>query len=235
MTHKTYFYNFFGALAAATSDDEFLAFATATLANLQREAATYAPEIAYLEPQVAQLRATHQARGVVGKSATATDLRGAVRAFLAWAKLTNTTKVFPAFPDRKQRERIDIFPGGMDTLYRADHANLLKRAQYYLHKISGPYGAQTGVTPAQAAEQYAALETALTNRTTDAATTRGHSAAIDEQEEVVCLGLYRAYARLLNVYFEHPAQAYTYFPFPHTTGQPEDANLPSLPKAHPAD
>ena len=235
MTHKTYFYNFFVALAAATSDDEFLAFAEAALANLQREAATYAPEIAYLEPQVEQLRTTHQARGVNGKSATATDLRGAVRAFLAWAKLTNTTKVFPAFPDRKQKERVDIFPGGMDALYRADHTNLLKRAQYYLDKISGPYAAQTGITPAQATAQYALLEAALTNRTTDAATRRGHSAAIDEQEEVVCVGLYRAYTRLLNVHFEHPAQAYTYFPFPHTTGQPEDANLSSLPKTHPAD
>lgn len=235
MTHKTYFYNFFVALAAALSDDEFLAFADAVLANLKQEAAAYAAEIAYLEPQVEKLRAAHQARGVAGRSASVTDLRGAVRAFLQWAKLTNTTKIFPAFPDRKQKERVDIFPGGMDALYRADQTNILKRATYYLDKISVTYAGQTGVTPAQAKAQYDLLEEALTNRTTAVADKRGHSAAIDEQEAVVCVGLYRAYTRLLNAYFEQPEQAYAYFPFPKTTGQPEDANLPSTPKAHPAD
>ena len=235
MTHKTYFYNFFVALAAALSDDEFLAFSDAVLANLKRDPAKYATEIAYLEPQVEKLRAAHQARGMEGKSATVTDLRGAVRAFLQWAKLTNTTKIFPAFPDRKQKERVDIFPGGMDALYRADQTNILKRAKYYLDKISVTYAAQTTITPAAAKTQYDALEAALTKRTTATADKRGHSVAIDEQEEIVCVGLYRAYTRLLNEYFEQPEEAYTYFPFPQSTGAPEDANLPSLPKVHPTD
>lgn len=235
MTHKTYFYNFFVALAAALSDDEFLAFSDAVLANLKREAAKYATEIAYLEPKVEALRAAHQTRGLEGKSATVTDLRGVVRAFLQWVKRTNTVHVFPAFPDRKQKERIDIFPGGMDALYRADQTNILKRAKYYLDKISGTYGAQTNVTPAEAQAQYAAIEAALTRRTTAVADKRSLSLAVDEQEAIVCVGLYRAYTRLLNEYFEQPLEAYTYFPFPQSTGQPEDANLPSLPKDHPAD
>jgi hypothetical protein len=235
MTHKTFFNNFFVALAAAMSDDEFLAFSDAVLANLKRDAAKYSPEIAYLEPQVAQLRVGHQARGLEGKSATVTDLRGAVRAFLAWAKHTNVTKVFPAFPDRKQSERIDIFPGGMDTLYRADQTNILKRAKYYLEKISVTYGAQTGVKDADAQAQYEALEKALTKRITSVADKRASSVAIDERETIVCVGLYRAYTRLLNEHFEQPEEAYTYFPFPQSTGKPEDANLSSLPKDHPTD
>lgn len=235
MTHKTYFYNFFVALAASLSDDDFLAFTEAVLVNLRREPVRYAAEIAYLEPQAAKLRAAHLARGTEGKSATVTTLRNAVREFLQWAQLTNTTHVFPAFPDRKQKERVDIFPGGMDALYRADQSNILKRAKYYLDKISLTYGDKTKVSAEEAAAQYKKIEDALTGRTGAVAEKRGISAAIDEQKLVVCVGLYRAYTRLLNEHFEQPEMAYTYFPFPQSTGQADDANLVSLPKAHPAD
>lgn len=235
MTHKTYFQNFFIALCAALSDDEFLAFADTTLANLERDAAAHAPDIAYLAPLVEKLRTAHAQRGPQGKSATAASLRGAVKNFLAWAKLTNTTKVFPAFPDREQKERIAIFPGGMGALYHADQTNILKRAKYYLDRISGTYGPETKVTPAEADAEYEKLENALTSRTTDHATRQEGSAAVDAEELKVCVGLYRAYAGLLHEHFENPELAYTYFPFPNTQGAAADDNLPALPAApHPA-
>lgn len=235
MTHHTYFINFFVPLCAALNDDEFLAFAEATLANLAQATPVPTDDLAYLTPLVAQLRAAHEQRGPQGKSATAVTLRTAVKNFLAWAKLTNTTKVFPAFPDREQAERIAIFPGGMDALYRADYSNVLKRAKYYLDKISDTYGAQTKVTAPQAQAQYAALEAALTGRTTDYAGQRQASAAVDAEELSVCTGLYRAYAGQLHQHFGQPALAYALFPFPQAQGTPADANLPKLPAPpHPA-
>jgi hypothetical protein len=228
MTHKTYFQNFFVALCAALSDDEFLAFAETTLANLERDAAN-AADAAYLAPLIDKLRAAHEQRGPQGKSATAATLRDAVKSFLTWAKLTNTTKVFPAFPDRNQTERVNIFPGGMDALYHADQHNILKRAKYYLDKIGTTYGAQTKVTPAEAAAEYQKLVDALEGRTTDYATRQEGSVAVDAEELKVCLGLYRAYTGLLHAHFEHPERAYAYFPFPNTQGTPNDSNLPALP------
>lgn len=235
MTNKTYFANFFGPLCASLSDDEFLAFAAAVLANLQADAQTDPDDRKTLDAQVAALRAAHTQRGVGGKSASTATLRTAVREFLAWAKLTNVQKVFPAFPDRQQAERIDIFPGGMDALYQADKSNILGRARYYLDKISGTYGKQTGLTAADATAQYDKLAAALTGRTTAEADKRGGSAAVDEEEATVCGGLYRAYAGLLHRYYAQPERAYAYFPFPDSTGTPADGNLPSLPKPHPAD
>ena len=236
MTHKTYFQNFFVALCAALSDDEFLAFAETTLANLERDAATHAADIAYLTPLLDSLRTAHAQRGPQGQSATAATLRTAVKNFLTWAKLTNTTKVFPAFPNEMQAERLDIFPGGMSTLYHATQANILSRAKYYLDKISITYGTQTHVTPAEAGTEYQKLKAALTGRTTDHATRQEGSAAVDAEELRVCLGLYRAYTGLLHEHFENPELAYAFFPFPQTTGTPADANLPSLPAVpHPTD
>jgi hypothetical protein len=229
MTHKTYFQNFFVALCAALSDDEFLAFSDTTLANLGRDAAVHAADIAYLTPLVEGLRAAHAQRGPQGKSATAATLRTAVKNFLAWAKLTNTTKVFPAFPDETQPERIDIFPGGMSALYQANQSNILQRAKYYVDKVGTTYGAQTKVAATEAAAEYQKLDDALTGRTTEHATRQEGSAAVDAGEFKVCLGLYRAYAGLLYEHFEHPERAYAYFPFPNTTGTPADGNLPSLP------
>ena len=236
MTNQTYFANFFEPLCAALSDDEFLAFADTTLANLKRDAPAHADDIAYLEPLVVKLRAAHVARGPQGKSATAATLAGATRAFLAWARLTNTTKVFAAFPDPKQAERIDIFPGGMDALYHANQTNVLDRAKYYLTKIGTTYTTQTKVTAAQAQAQYDALSTALTTRRSHTTDVRQGSAAVDAEELAVCDGLYRAYAGLLHQHYDRPAMAYAYFPFPETTGTPADGNLPSQPPTpHPAD
>jgi hypothetical protein len=235
MTNKSYFFNFFIPLCASLSDDEFLAFAEAVLANLQKDPNANADDIAVLEPPVEKLRAAHTKRGVGGKSASVATLKTVVREFLQWAKLTNVQKVFPAFPDRKQTERIDIFPGGMDALYRADQTNILGRAKYYLDKISGTYGKQTGITAADAAKQYKALEEALSGRTTDAASRRGGAVAVNAEEETVCDGLYRAYAGLLHQHYEQPELAYSYFPFPNSTGTVADGNLASLPKPHPAD
>ena len=230
MTHKTYFQNFFVALCAAQSDDEFLAFADTVLANLQRDAAAHADDVAYLAPLVARLHTAHAQRGPQGQSATAATLRTAVKNFLAWAKLTNTTKVFPAFPNELQAERIAIFPGGMSALYQANQTNILGRAKYYLDQIGTTYGTQTKVTPTEAAAEYKKLEDALTGRTTDHATRQEGSAAVDAEELKVCVGLYRAYTGLLHAHFEHPEVAYTFFPFPQTTGTVTDGNLPSLPK-----
>jgi hypothetical protein len=124
----------------------------------------------------------------------------------------------------------------MDTLYQADQTNILTRAKYYLDRISGTYGSQTKVTAAEAATQYQTLEAALTGRTTEHADQKEGSAAVDAEEQAVCRGLYRAYAGLLHLHFDHPELAYAYFPFPKTTGTAADANLPSLPiGAHPAD
>jgi len=229
MTHATYFQNFFVPLCAALNDDEFLAFADATLANLRRDAPAHADEVAYLAPLVERLRTAHEQRGPQGKSASAATLRTAVKTFLAWAKLTNTTRVFPAFPDRAQPERLAIFPGGMDALYRADYTNLLARAKYYLDAISDTYGAQTRVSAAEADAQYQALARALTSRTTHVADTREAAAAVDAEEQTVCTGLYRAYAGLLHQHFAQPERAYAYFPFPQMQGEPADANLPALP------
>ena len=235
MTHKTYFQNFFVALCAALSDDEFLAFADTALANLRRAAAAaHANDAASLAPLVEKLRQAHQQRGPQGLSATAATLRTAVKNFLAWAKLTNTTKVFPAFPNETQAERIAIFPGGMSALYQANQANVLGRAKYYLDQIGTTYGAQTKVTPAEAAAEYQKLVDALTGRVTDHATRQEGSAAVDAEELKVCVGLYRAYAGLLHEHVENPEMAYAFFPFPQTTGTPADGNLPSLPAApHP--
>jgi|GEM_PF-2669279 len=235
MTNKTYFTNFMVPLCASLSDDAFLAFAEAVLANLKNDPKADPADVAALEETVGELRAAHDKRGQGGKVATAATLQRAVRTFLQWAQLTNVQKVFPAFPDRKQAERIDIFPGGMDALYRATQTNILSRAKYYLDKISTTYGAKTGITPAVAAAQYKTLEDALTGRTTHSSEVRSGSAAVDAEEEVVCEALYRAYAGLLHRHYEHPEQAYVYFPFPNSTGTPADGNLASLPKGHPAD
>jgi hypothetical protein len=235
MTHKTYFQNFFVALCAALSDDEFLAFADTVLANLGRDAAAHADDTAFLQPLVDKLRAAHEQRGPLGKSVTAATLGQAVKKFLAWAKLTNTTKVFPAFPDSAQKERIDIFPGGMTALYQANQSNILKRAKYYTDKVSTTYGPQTLVDAKVAATEYKELEEALTGRTIDHATRQEGSAAVDAEELKVCGGLYRAYTGLLHEHFENPEVAYAFFPFPNSTGTAADANLPSLPPApHPA-
>lgn len=235
MTHSTYFQNFFVALCAALSDDEFLAFADTVLANLQRDDKAHAEDLAYLEPLVAQLHKAHAQRGPLGKSATAATLGQAVKSFLAWAKLTNTTKVFPAFPDAAQAERIAIFPGGMDALYQAKQSNILERAKYYTDKIGTTYGKQTKVDAQEAASHYQALQDALTDRRTDSANKKEGAAAVDKEEEAVCEGLYRAYAGLLHQHFDHPELAYAYFPFPKTTGTAADGNLPKLPAApHPA-
>jgi hypothetical protein len=235
MTNKTYFSNFFVALCASLSDDAFLAFAEATLANLQNDSKADAEDVALLAETVTTLRAAHGQRGPGGKVATAATLQQAVRQFLQWAQLTNVQKVFPAFPDRKQTERIDIFPGGMEALYRATQQNILGRAKYYLDKISHTYGKQTGITPEVAAARYKTLQDALTGRTTHAAEVRNGIAAVDAQEEDVCEALYRAYAGLLHRHYATPELAYAYFPFPNGTGALADGNLPALPKSHPAD
>lgn len=235
MTNKTYFINFFDALAASQSDDEFLAFAEASLANLKREAAVYAAEIVLLEPLVQELRARHTQQGERGKSATAASLKKVVREFLQYVKLTNTTKVFPAFPDRTQTERIDIFPGGMDNLYQADNTNILSRATYYLDKITGLYGAQTGVPASDATTWKKKIKDAIEGRTTDASGQRQVSAAIDEQEMKVCDGLYFAYTGVQRQHYLQPEAGHAYFPFPNSTGDAtKDDNLASLPFAHPA-
>lgn len=235
MTNKTYFSNFFVPLCASLNDDEFLVFAEGVVTNLQQGGADSPDDLAVLKPQVEKLRAAHAQRGMGGKSASVVTLKQTVREFLQWAKLTNVQRVFPAFPDREQAERIDIFPGGMDALYRADQTNILSRAKYYLDKISGTYGQQTGVTAAEAAAKYAALEEALTNRINATADKRSGSAAVGAEELTVCGGLYRAYAGLLHQHYERPEMAYAYFPFPNTTGSAADGNLVSLPKPHPAD
>ena len=233
MTHKMFFQNFFEALAASVSDDAYLAFAVTVLANLDADGG-YPAEADFLRAQVAELKKQHQARGVVGgKVASSAVFQKAVRNFLAWAKLTNTTKVFPAFPDRNQSERIDILPGGMDYLYQADNSNVVERATYYLTKISKNYGPQTKVTPAEAAAQLKLLADANTGNTTTKTGTKKASAAIDSQELVVADGLYRAYTAALARHWEAPMQAYALFPFPNTTGGPEDGNLPSLPTTPP--
>ena len=235
MTHHSYFFNFFVPLCASLSDDEFLAFADTALANLKRDPAAHADDIAYLAPLVEKLRAAHVQRGPQGHSATAATLRTAAKNFLAWAKRTNTTHVFPAFPDEAQAERLDIFPGGMSALYQANQSNILKRAEYYLTKIGTTYGAQTKVDAKEAAAQLQLLDDALKGRTTDHATRQEGSAAVDAEELRVCTGLYRAYAGLLHQHFDHPEQAYATFPFPRTTGTAADGNLPALPPApHPA-
>jgi hypothetical protein len=235
MTHKTYFQNFFVPLCASLSDDEFLAFADTVLANLRRDAATNAADLAFLAPLVERLREAHVARGPLGKAATTTTLGQAVKNFLAWVKLTNTTKVFPAFPDRAQAERVDIFPGGMDALYHASQANILERAEYYVKRVSGKYAAQTQVAPTEAQAQYQLLEDALLKRRTDVTGQREGAAAVDAEELAVCGGLYRVYAGLLHAHSDNPALAYASFPFPQTTGAADDDNLPSLPPApHPA-
>ncbi|MGY3091175.1 hypothetical protein ACVWYF_004241 [Hymenobacter sp. UYAg731] len=235
MTHKTYFQNFFVPLCAALSDDEFLAFAETVLANLGRDAHAHAEDLAYLTPLVENLRKAHEQRGPQGKSATAATLRDAVKNFLAWAKLTNTTKVFPAFPNAAQQERIDIFPGGMEALYQAKNSNILERAKYYTDKIGTTYGSLTKVTANEAAAEYQKLDDALQGRRTDSADKKEGAAAVDAQEEAVCRGLYFAYTGLLRQHFEHPEKAYTYFPFPQTTGTAADGNLPQLPAPpHPA-
>ena len=235
MTNKTYFNNFFVALCASLSDDDFRAFAEATLANVQQDQDADAADVAALTDTLEQLRTAHAQHGVGGKAASVAVLRQAVRGFLQWARLTNVQKVFPAFPEPRQAERIDIFPGGMDALYRADQTNILARAKYYLDKISGPYGQQTGVTPATAAAQYQQLQDALTGRTTHAAEVRTGSAAVDAQEQAVCGALYRTYAGLLHRHYAQPERAYAYFPFPNSTGTATDGNLASRPKPHPAD
>ena len=233
MTHKTYFQNFFLALAASLSDDDFRAFAEAVLANLDKDG-SHVAEADFLRAQVADLHTQHQARGVVGgKVASAAVLQAASRKFLKWAQLTNTTKVFPAFPDRNQPERIAILPGGMDYLYQADTSNIVERAGYYLTKISQTYGPQTKVTAAEAAAQLALLTQAGTGNATGKADTKKAAAALDAQEEVVCGGLYRAYAALLAKHWAAPLQAYALFPFPNTAGGPEDGNLPALPTGPP--
>ena len=170
-----------------------------------------------------------------GKSASAATLRTAVRDFLAWVKLTNVQKVFSAFPDRSQAERINIFPGSMDALYRADQTNILARAKYYLDKLSSPYRAKTGITAAEAAAQYHPLEAALAGRTTATADKRGGAVAVDAEEAATCEALYRAYAGLLHRHYAQPERAYAYFPFPSSTGIAADANFSSLGKAHLAD
>jgi hypothetical protein len=230
MTHHVYFRNFFLALAASQSDDEFLAFAEAVLANLEKDPEATADAV-FLKPLVADLRKAHAQRGPVGTPVvSAATLRGAVKEFLAWVQFTNTTKVFPVFPKRYQIERLDILPGGMTHLYEADHTNILERARYYLDKVGTTYASQTTVTAADAQAQYDKLVVALTGRSTDEAKRRQGAAAVDEEEENVCRGLYRAYAGLLYRYPEQPEQAYAMFPFPNTTGDPAtDDNLPSLP------
>ncbi|MDO7873523.1 hypothetical protein Q5H93_02180 [Hymenobacter sp. ASUV-10] len=235
MTNKTYFVNFFVPLCASLSDDAFLAFAEAALANLQNDPEADAEDVKALAETVARLRAAHTQRGQGGKVAAAATLQQAVRSFLQWAQLTNVQKVFPAFPDRQQAERIDIFPGGMAALYQANQKNILGRAKYYLDKISQTYGGKTGITPEVAAAQYKTLENALTGRTTHSSEVRSGAAAVDAEEEVVCGALYRAYAGLLHRHYATPELAYAYFAFPQSTGTPADGNLPNLPKTHPAD
>lgn len=234
MTNKTYFTNFFVPLCASLSDDEFLAFAEAVMANLQQDAKAHADDLGVLGPQVVALRAAHTQRGVGGKSASTVALRQAVRQFLDWVKLTNVQKVFPAFPDRQQAERVAIFPGGMDALYQANQSTILGRAKYYLDQVSGPYGKQTGVSAADAAAHYQVLSDALKGRTTTVADQRGNSAAVDAEEHTVCEGLYRAYAGLLHQYYAQPDMAYAFFPFPDSTGTAADGNLAALPQVHPA-
>lgn len=229
MTHKTYFRNFFVALAAALSDDDFLAFAEKVLANLDADPAAKA-DADYLRPLVAALRQAHQARGPLqGASPTGATLRQTVREFLAWARLTNVQKVFPAFPDRNQAERLDIFPGGMEYLYQADYNNIGERAARYVERISRTYGAKTGVSAAEADARLATLTQALGGHNQAGTARRGGAVAVDAQEEDVCQGLYRAYAGLLYRHFERPELAYAAFSFPQSTGTPDDDNLPSLP------
>ncbi len=235
MTHKTYFANFFLALCASQSDDAFLAFAETVLTNLKRDPAANAADISLLEPLVKALQTAHQQRGPQGKAGSTVTLGGAVKNFLAWAQLTNTTKVFPAFPNREQAERVDIFPGGMDALYHANQKNILERAKYFLTKIGTTYTAQTKVTAAEAAAQYKTLEDALTGRRTASTAKKEGSAAVDEEEKAVCEGLYFVYGGQIRQHYQQPELAYAMFPFPQTTGDHADANLPSLPPVpHPA-
>lgn len=229
MTHTSFFQNFFVPLCASLSDDEFLAFASTVLANLERPGADPAGDAPALKPLVEKLQAAHEQRGPQGKSAPVATLAQATRSFLAWVKLTNTTRVFPAFPSATQPERLAIFPGGMDTLYKANQSNILERAKYYLDKVSASYGKQTGVAVADADAQYALLEAALTSRRTHGTAVREGSAAVDVEEAAVCGGLYLVYTGLLRQHHAQPEQAYAYFPFPRSKGQADDANLPSLP------
>ena len=227
MQYQSYYFNFFTALGASLSDDDFLAFVRQTYANLLADPAQ-AARAARLKPFLDAQTAARQAAGTGGKSGKTATLGQTIRAFFAWVRLTNATTVFAKFPFPTMEERLTILPKGVSGLYDADHSELLAEATTYVEGLK-KYGATLGATAGQEGDAWLTkLKTALEGRGTQVKDTKSASTALDDAELKTCAVLFGIHGGLLEDHAESPKLAAAFFPYPDSVGTdaPDPAKVP---------
>ena len=231
MQYQSYYFNFFTALAASLSDDDFLTFVRQTYANLLAEPAQ-AARAARLKPLLDAQNAARQAAGTGGKSGKAATLGQTIRAFYGWVRLTNATTVFAKFPLPTMEERIQILPKGNTGLYQADHSELLAEATVYVDGLQ-KYKATLGDAAGTEGDAWLLkLKNALSGRGNEEKDLKAASTSLDDAEKAACVVLFGIHGGLLETYFESPMLAAAFFPFPDSAGEeaaqtaPDPAKVP---------
>ncbi len=225
MQYQSYYFNFFTALAASLSDDDFLTFVRQTYANLAADPAQ-AARAARLKPFVEAQIAARQAAGTGGKSGKAATLGQTIRAFYQWVRLTNATTVFAKFPLPTMQARIDILPKGNTGLYQADHSELLAEATTYVDGLK-QYKATLGDEAWQAGDEWLGkLQDTLSGRGKEVKNDKAAITALDDAEQASCVVLFGIHGGLIEDHAESPKMAAAFFPFPDSDGTDEPAPAP---------
>ncbi len=217
MQYQSYYFNFFTALAASLSDDDFLTFVRQTYANLLADPAQ-AARAARLKPFVEAQTAARQAAGTGGKSGKALTLGQTIREFFGWVRLTNNTTVFAKFPYATDEARIVIMPKGASGLYDADHTELLAEATTYVDGLK-LYKSKLGDDAWTEGDVWLdKLDKALSGRGKEVKNEKSASTALDDAEKASCVVLFGIHGGLLEDHAASPMQAAAFFPYPDSEG-----------------
>lgn len=217
MQYQSYYFNFFFALAASLSDDDFLTFVRQTYTNLAADPAQ-AARAARLKPLLDKQAAARQAAGTGGKSAKVLTLGQTIRAFLQWVRLTNNTTVFAKFPFPTDEARVVIMPKGVSGLYEAINSELLAEATTYVNGLK-KYKATLGDDAWTEGDKWLLkLDDALSGRSKEVKDDKTASTALDDAETATCVVLFGIHGGLIEDHAASPKQAAAFFPYPDSEG-----------------
>ena len=217
MQYQSYYFNFFTALAASVSDDDFLTFVRQTYTNLLADPAQ-AARAARLKPFVEAQNAARQAAGTGGKSGKSATLGQIIRAFNQWVRLTNATTVFAKFPLPTMTERIEILPKGATGIYQADHGELLAEATTYVDGLKLYKGKLGNDAWTEGDAWLDKLDQALSGRGREVKNEKSASTALDDAERATCVVLFGIHGGLIEDHAASPMQAAAFFPYPDSEG-----------------
>ena len=217
MQYQSYYFNFFTALAASLSDDDFLTFVRQTYTNLLADPAQ-AARAARLKPFVEAQNAARQAAGTGGKSGKVMTLGQTIREFFGWVRLTNNTTVFAKFPYPTDEARLIIMPKGVSGLYNADHTELLAEATTYVDGLKLYKGKLGNDAWTEGDAWLDKLDQALSGRGREVKNEKSASTALDDAEKATCVVLFGIHGGLVEDHAASPMQAAAFFPYPDSEG-----------------